>query len=169
MRQLVLLKEAEAKELEIRLQQEQVIQKEKEESKLRELTTYSLLLTNKNEVLNKILEVAETISSNTEMDNRKKIETIIHENIRAENDWNDFVIHFEKVHPRFFEKVREYYPDISQSELRLMAYIRIGISTKQISQMLNVTPESIRTSRYRLKKKLTMEKEANLDDFIHSI
>lgn len=168
-RQEVLLQEAEAKGLKARLEKEQMVQKEKMESKLREITSYSLLLSHKNQVLNQILEASESITSRAELKVKQKISAIVHENVRTDNDWNDFMIHFDKVHPSFFEKTKELYPNISENDLLLVAYIRIGIPTKQIAQMLNVTPESIRTSRYRLKRKMGIDKDANLYDFIRNI
>lgn len=168
-RQQVFLKEAEAKELKARLEKEQSIQKEKMESKLREITSYSLLLSHKNQVLNQILEVSETLSSQNESEVKKEIAHIVQDNIRIDNDWSDFMIHFDKVHPRFFEKAKELYPNVSENDLLLIAYIRIGLPTKQIAQMMNVNPESIRTSRSRLKKKMGIEKDDNLYDIIRNI
>ena len=55
------------------------------------------------------------------------------------------------------------------NELRLCAYFRIGMSIKQIAQILNVSPESIRIHRYRLKKKLMLGEEENIDDFIRNV
>ncbi|MDR0364547.1 MAG: hypothetical protein LBH92_05990 [Bacteroidales bacterium] len=172
MRQYILLKEAEAKELNMQLEKElilQQVQADQLENKKRELSSYSLLLSNKNQILNQISEVNDHLSLANVSDGKRRIEMIIRENLQVDNDWNDFVIHFEEVHPRFFEKVRELYPKVTQDDLRLMAYIRIGIAPKQIAQMLNITYGSIRISRHRLKTKLNLNKEENLDHFIQSI
>jgi len=171
MKQRVLLKEAEAKELFARLEKEQIIQNNQAillESKLREITSYSLLLSNKNQILRQIQDVSERIPA-TEKSIKREIKGIIKENLQVENDWNDFMLHFNNVHPEFFERLQNNCPQITRSEQKLAAYIRLGLSTNQIAQMLNVTSESIRSNRYRLRKKIGLEKDENIDTFIQNL
>jgi len=171
LRQDMLLKEAEAKELSIRLEKEQAIQKVQADQladKLRELTAHSLLLSKKNEALKEIYNIAKSLP-NTEEVIEKEIKKIVEENIQTENSWNDFILHFEKVHPRFFGAIKEVSSEITQTELKLAAYIRLGLSIKQIAQMTNVAPQSVKMSRHRLRKKLTLDSDQNLDAFIQSL
>ncbi len=168
MRQRVKLKEAESNELTLRLEKEQSLKKLQEkqlEDKLREITSYSLQVASKNQALNQIAEVTKEFPDGDKL-MKKKIKGIIKDNQQTDNDWNDFLLHFNNVHPHFFERLHEACPDISQTELRLAAYIRLNLSIKQIAQMLNVTPESVKTSRYRLRKKMDLTKEDNLDSVI---
>ncbi|MDL2257303.1 LuxR C-terminal-related transcriptional regulator [Bacteroidales bacterium OttesenSCG-928-I14] len=170
-KQNILLKEAEAKELSIRLDKEQALQKiqaEQLESKLRELTSYSLLLNKKNEVLREINHVARKLPP-SEKEIMNEIKKIVDDNIQTENDWNDFMLHFEKVHPQFFEKIKKTVPEITPTEMKLVAYIRLGISTKQIAQLTNVAPQSVKMSRHRLRQKIGLNSEDNLDTFILNI
>lgn len=168
MRQQVLLKEAESKELAIRLEREQMLKKLQEnllEDKLREITSYSLQLASKNQALSQVVDILKEFPDADKL-MKKRIKNTIKDNQQTDNDWDDFLLHFNKVHPLFFEKMHGIYPDISQHELRLAAYIRLNLSIKQIAQMLNVTPESIKTSRYRLRKKMGLSKEESLDNVI---
>ncbi len=167
-RQQSLLKDVENHDLGERLEAKQKIeklQKEKIAAKERELSSYSLALSNKNNIL---LQIANTI----DRDDTKaigEIRRVIKNNLNTDNVWQDFVMHFDKVHPEFFIRIKNTGTDLSENDLRLCAYLRISMSTKQIAQMLNVSPESIRMHRYRVKKKLGLAEEQNLDDFIRNI
>nr|NQU91355.1 hypothetical protein [Bacteroidota bacterium] len=57
-------------------------------------------------------------------------------------------------------------PNLTQNELKLCSYLRMNLSTKEIAQMLNISLESVTTKRYRLRKKLQLENEENLVEFI---
>lgn len=58
------------------------------------------------------------------------------------------------------------HPNLTQNELKLCAYLRINLSSKEIAQMLNISPESLITKRYRLRKKLDLDTEDNLVKFL---
>ena len=70
---------------------------------------------------------------------------------------------------QIFLKLKERSADLTEHDLRLCAYIRIGMRAKQIAEMLSVTPDSINTARYRLRKKFALQKGENLDDFIRQV
>lgn len=91
--------------------------------------------------------------------------------MNTEAAWEDFMLHFQKIHPKFFQKLKSYHgaKKLTENELRLCAYFRIDMSAKQIAQILNVSPEAIRIHRYRLKKKLMLGEEENIDDFIRNV
>ena len=173
-RQREMLKEAENKELSERLSKENEIQKlqtGKMEAQIREITSSSLLLSNKNHLMQQILEFAKQSLSNKNKNEAyiQKIIKVVNNNMHTDNDWNNFMLHFDKVHPRFFEKLQSNYSDLTPNDIKLCAYIRIGMSLKQIAQMLNITPDSVKTNRYRLRKRLNLKESDNLDDFIHAI
>jgi DNA-binding CsgD family transcriptional regulator len=56
-----------------------------------------------------------------------------------------------------------------QTDLQLCAYIKLNMATKEISRLMNITPESVNTHRYRLRKKITLKTEQTLDEFIHGL
>ena len=171
-----LLKETETKELEERLlyQKElEALQNERLDLQVREISSYSLQLSNKNHILQQILDTTKqhepTESGNNSKEIIRKIEKIAKNNILTDKEWNDFMLHFEKVHPRFFDKLQKQYPSLTNNDLKLCVYIRIGMSMKQIAQLLNIFPDSVKTNRYRLRKKFNLNDEANLNDFLQSI
>jgi len=83
--------------------------------------------------------------------------------------WESFKMHFENVHPDFFEKLLKKSDSLTQNDLRLCGYIKLNLSTKDIANILNVSDRTIQTSRYRIKKKLNLPSETNLVQFIQSL
>lgn len=172
------LKENENKELAHQLgleKQIQQLQQEKQreviESKTREIASYSLQLSNKNSILKQILDLTNQLSDNPkEVKNiHKKINTIIKNNYNIDNDWANFKMHFDKVHPNYFDKLKTLCSNLTENNLRYCAYFRIGLSTKQIAQIQNISPSSVIIHRSRLKKKFNLSEDANLDDFLREI
>jgi tetratricopeptide (TPR) repeat protein/DNA-binding CsgD family transcriptional regulator len=133
------------------------------ELKIRELTTAAVQLINKNAVLNDLR--SELTSSHTEDINVHEVIRQIDQNLNLDADWQNFSRHFEEVHPDFFVRLRQQFPTLTPNEERLSAYLRINLNTKEISQMLNVTIAAIDKSRNRLRKKLGIGSDVNLNDF----
>lgn len=136
--------------------------------KNRKLASNTLLLTEKNRLLENLsqqlkkLEFQGDIPAKEEKQIQKKIE----EHLNGANEWDYFKLHFENVHPNFFSMLKLNFPALSENDLRLCAYIRIGLEGKQIAQMLSVMPNTIKTSRYRLRKKLNLKKKSSLENFL---
>lgn len=84
----------------------------------------------------------------------------------TETDWNQFRHYFDSVYPGLTAKVMAGFETITAAELRLFQLIKMDIGNKEISSMLAISPDSVKKTRYRLKKKLLLSEEENLDDFI---
>lgn len=169
-RQQKRMKERENEELAARLKQEEEIlklQKKALKSQEREIASSSLLLSSKNNLLHQISKLAHTISS--EQEELKEIKSIIKSNVSTNSDWKNFLLHFEKVHPGFFNKLKSQSDELTKNDLKMSAYMRIGMDSKQIAQILNVSHGSVRMHRYRIKKKLGLGEEDNLDDFLRNV
>lgn len=174
MRQQALLREAEAKELMMNLEKEHAVselQKEKLDAQVREITSYSLLLSSKNNLMQQILDLTEEIPLDEEKTENvvKKVKSIVKNNLHTESEWEDFMLHFDKVHPHFFGKIQECHPNLTRNDIKLCAYIRIGMSIKQIARMLNLMPNSVKANRHHLRQRLGLKNGDNLDDFIQAI
>ena len=76
---------------------------------------------------------------------------------------------FLQLRPGFFAKLKEINPDLTENDLRLCTYISIGMRAKEIAQQLSVTPDSVNTARYRLRKKLNLKPDEKLDDFLRNL
>lgn len=169
------LKELENRRLSEKLQQEKDLsQLQKQEftqtidSSNRKISTTLLFVSNKNLVMNKILQLTNNCNGQKEdfEKYKKEVVTLIRDNLNMEEAWNECKLHFEKVHPLFFSKLKQLSGELTENDLRLCAYIKIGMRTKEIAQILSVSPESIKMSRYRLKKKLHVPANISIDDFL---
>ncbi len=83
----------------------------------------------------------------------EKVRKIIRGNENTDQDWEGFKLHFEEVHPQFFSRLQEAYPALSANDLRLCAYLLIDLNSKEIAQIYNISPESIRKKKQRLREK----------------
>ncbi len=161
-------------------QQRIVIQSEQEITRLRaekleaevlhknqELALATLHLVQKGEILTTLQEELEK-----SLDKKQPAQTL-HEDIRRiirtlqfdtqlDADWEHFAIHFDSVHGDFLKRLREHYPQASPNDLRLCAYLRMNLSTKEIANLLNISVRGVEGSRYRLRKKLGLPGDANL-------
>jgi DNA-binding CsgD family transcriptional regulator len=78
-------------------------------------------------------------------------------------------MHFERVHQDFLANLKKQFPSLSANDLRLCAYLRMNIATKEISKIMGISPASANKARYRLRKKLGLKKEEDLISFIMEI
>lgn len=140
------------------------------ESKNKQLATSTMHLLNKNSFINSMKHNLNTIikrSKNQEV--KKELGKIMHnieKNISEDNDWDDFAIYFDQVHGDFTKRIREDFPKLTPQEMKLSAYLRMNLSTKEIAHLLNISVRGVEIARYRLRKKLKMERSANLQEFI---
>lgn len=149
------------------LQEEQL---EKDlEFKNRQLTTHSLHLVQKNEAMKELKEEIESLKQKDAGDisrDLQKLENKVDYSFNLDKDWKEFKLYFEEVHTGFFDTLKEQYPDLTPNELRLSALAKLNLSIKETSTILGITPDSVKTARYRLRKKLGMETEEKLTDFM---
>lgn len=94
---------------------------------------------------------------------------VIGDSLKNDDEWQRFKLHFDSVHPNFFVKLKKISGKLTENDLRLCAYINIGMRAKQIAEMLSVSPDSINTNRYRLRKKLGLQRGESLDEYIRNI
>lgn len=143
-----------------------------EEQKDRELNTKILELHQKTQILRTIQERLEKIDMQEKAVASKEVTKIVRyidNSLDLENEWQNFKNYFEKVHPSFFTLLQEEYPKLTTEDLRYCAYVKTHMSNKEIANLLNINTESVRTHKYRLKKKLGLPKDIELKDFINQL
>ena len=86
-----------------------------------------------------------------------------------DKDWEVFKSYFSEVHNNFDKKIKSIAHDISEKEIRLASFLRMNLTTKEIASMLNVLPDSVLKSKYRLKKKLGLDKEQDLNEYLNTL
>jgi ligand-binding sensor domain-containing protein/DNA-binding CsgD family transcriptional regulator len=143
------------------------------ESKSKELAAIAMQITNKNEILNQIKIKLEKVHQKMIHEQSKKqvsevIKTIKGDILR-EDDWDKFEVHFDQVHEDFLKRLRINYPALTPKDLRLCAYLRMNLSTKEIAPLLNISVRGVEISRYRLRKKFDIERVENLIDFLMNV
>jgi DNA-binding CsgD family transcriptional regulator len=94
---------------------------------------------------------------------------LIRDEVNKELDWEHFKLHFDSVHSGFFRRIEDEYQTLTQSEKRHLAFIRMRLNNMEIAKLLDVKLESLRSLRYRLKKKLELSSDVNLSEYISSI
>jgi DNA-binding CsgD family transcriptional regulator len=135
-----------------------------------QLTSRAMAIVQKNELLLKIKSELEKIISsvpdNHRQSNYKKVFELIEKNIHSEEDWHEFEIHFDQANQNFFKRLKTQYPDLTSNDLRLCAYLRMNLSSKEIAPLLNISLRGVEIKRYRLRKRLNLDTEENLIDFL---
>ncbi len=141
------------------------------EAKNKELTTTSLQLISKNDILVNVSGITESYFQKKAMNDEyyARVKKVLRENLDQEKDWKQFKKLFEEVHNDFFKNLKQSCPEITENELRLCAYLKINLQNKEIAKLLNVTSDSLKTLRYRIRKKLHLKKEAILEEYIRGI
>ncbi len=142
-----------------------------------ELADSTMNLVRKNEMLQEIDTSMNELSVSVKKEEAKavinmKIKNIRHGiqiNMDDDSNWKKFEENFNLVYDNFMKKLIDNYPDIKMSDRKLCAYLRMGLSSKEMAALLNMSVRSIETARYRLRKKLNMEQGENLTDFIASL
>lgn len=86
--------------------------------------------------------------------------------IKKHDNWELFKTRFIEVHPTFFNKIKTAHPDLSRTELRYFSYLRIDMPSSEIAHALNVSTEAIKKTRYRIRKKIGLERDLSLENYI---
>jgi ligand-binding sensor domain-containing protein/DNA-binding CsgD family transcriptional regulator len=143
------------------------------EHKNTELASTAMHLLQKGEMMTRIKDEMTRIKKNlvTEKtsDDFKKILKTLNEENKINEDWENFAIHFDKVHSDFLTALKNKFPNLTPNELKLSAYLRMNLSSKEIAQLMNISVRGVEISRYRLRKKLQLATETNLFDFLITI
>lgn len=163
----------------------QLVQSELEKSKIKEeelqhsihykskqLSTHALHMMQKNSMLHDMQLDLKTLSKKASTDDKtdfNRINRQINQSLRSQKDWDVFKLYFEDVNKIFYQKLKETNPELTTNDHRLCALIKLNMTSKEMASVLNVAPNSIKSSRYRLKKKLGLDVEADLEEFIRGI
>jgi tetratricopeptide (TPR) repeat protein len=151
------------------------LEKEKLSSELdyknKELTTNVLYLLKKNEFIINISNQLKSLRYSFKPENRKIVDGIIREmeQSASKDIWKEFEVRFQDVHSDFYNKLIKKYPDLSPNELKLCAFLRLNMSTKEISSITFQSYNSIIMARHRLRKKLDISSNENLITFLRQL
>ncbi|MFL5741273.1 MAG: triple tyrosine motif-containing protein [Flavisolibacter sp.] len=135
-----------------------------------ELATSAMHLVQKREMLGKIRDDLNGLLK--KIDNEqislefKKLLKVLVEDDKTDDNWENFAHHFDKVHTDFLVILKNRFTVLTPSDLKLCAYLRMNLSSKEIAQLMNISIRGVEIGRYRLRKKLGLSKETNLFEFL---
>ncbi|QBA64734.1 helix-turn-helix and ligand-binding sensor domain-containing protein [Muriicola soli] len=161
-RELALAKAQNEKEI-IRLKNKQL--KKKFKNKNNELAASTLSIIRKNELLSRVKE--QLLSTEEEqLTSVHQIVKIIDKSITRNDDWEMFMKAFNQADRKFLKKLKKVHPNLTPNDIKLCAYLRLNLSSKEIAPLLNISPRSVEIKRYRLRKKMNLSHDSNLTDYI---
>ncbi|HEY6975223.1 MAG TPA: tetratricopeptide repeat protein [Chitinophagaceae bacterium] len=138
------------------------------EFKTKELTTSALNFIQKNSLMLELKDKIKEIQGKSDHGLSRelnKLQHIVDHSFNLDNDWNEFRLYFEQVHHNFLSNLKKRFPDLTNKELRLCALLRLNLNIKETTTLLGISAESVKVARYRLRKKLGLGGEENLNDF----
>lgn len=142
------------------------------ELKTKELSNYTLHVIRKNQLLDDLHSKLEALVKDEKRDQKKQIKQLsdqISTSLTDDNHWDEFRGIFEQVHQSFFERLQLQCDTLTSNDLRLIALIKMNLTTTDIATLLGISQDSLRVLRYRLRKKLNIAQGDNLSSYIQSI
>ena len=144
--------------------------------KSQDLANSTMNLIRKNEILirikNDIAKVCSEISENTDRSKAvkrlQKIQFDIRENIGHDDDWQKFEKNFDNVYEDYLKRLKSAFPRLTSGDMRLCAYLKMDLSSKDMASMMNMSVRSVEMARYRLRQKMGLSRETNLSEFLQN-
>jgi len=149
------------------LQQEKL--KNEVEIKNRKLSAKALYLSGKNEMIEEILSELAVLPQVSKDDTLVSHIHSLKNHLKADNEWDNFITHFEEVNQGFLDALKSKHPALTINDIRYISYIYMGLSTKEIASMLSISQDSCRKRKERVLAKMNLPKETNLYDYLTSL
>ncbi len=143
------------------------VEKKEREVIQQNLLLSSILLEKKKTIVQKIEHKILDVDPNLRKELRSVL-SYIQETLNLDEDWEDFMVHFQKIHPVFYGKILERYPDLSKKDIKHLAFIKLGMTSSEVAKTMIIKKESLRVLRSRLKKKLQLDPSQDLTTFIQN-
>jgi DNA-binding CsgD family transcriptional regulator len=105
-------------------------------------------------------------------ESKQQVESLIktlEKDMVQDDEWEKFESSFDQVHEDFLKKLRTNYPELSPKDLKLCAYLRMNLSSKEIAPLLNISIRGVEISRYRLRRKVGLDRDVNLTEFMMNL
>ncbi|MVT07391.1 tetratricopeptide repeat protein [Chitinophaga tropicalis] len=146
--------------------------KEELEARSRELTTHTLHIIQKNQLLEELRLRLDEMVKDEKRDQKKQLKQLlqqINHSFNHDQYWVDFRNIFEQVHQTFFDNLKKYCDSLTANDLRLVALLKMNMGSTDIATLLGISQDSLRVVRYRLRKKLNLQQGESLTAFIQSL
>jgi AraC family chitin signaling transcriptional activator len=136
------------------------------DEKSKELAVSNLDLIRKNELLKMIRDDIKKHKNALDMNKFLSLLSGINENISGKDSWDTFMKSFDSFDKDFLKRLHEVHPTLSPSDLKLCAYLRLNLVSKEIAPLLNISERSVEIKRYRLRKKLNLQHDVGLASYL---
>ena len=138
--------------------------------KKRELANASMHLVEREDALSRVREELQTLYKKTGHNHDVKTALqLVSELEKNKSNWDQFASHFNEISNDFLKKLKTKFPQLTNSDLKVCAYLQLNLSTKEIAQLMNISVRGVDISRYRLRKKFQLAREQSLNDFLNSV
>lgn len=138
----------------------------------RELVSFLLQLSQKNEMISKVANQLKTLkkgATDKNINQLLQLLELLEVNVATPPGWSMIESQLEKIHPGFFNRLQSKHPTISVKDKKLCAYLRIGLSSKEISGLQNISPKSVEIARVRMKKKLKLADKTRIVSYLSQL
>lgn len=141
--------------------------------KNKELATTTMYLVQRNNLITKLQKQLDQIASKAKNASVKKeirqVIRILDSEEQLDGDWEQFARHFDQVHIDFLHRLRQQYPNLTSTDEKLCAFLRMNLTSKEIAPLMHISVRGVEIGRYRLRKKLALESGVNLNAFMNKI
>jgi ligand-binding sensor domain-containing protein/DNA-binding CsgD family transcriptional regulator len=120
-------------------------------------------------IKNELLKLKNELKDDTQAADFNKIIRLLNAEEKSDESWEQFSVHFDRVHVDFIKHLKDKFPLITTNELRLSAYLKMNLSTKEIATLMKISPRGVEVGRYRLRKKLNIASNVNLFEFFNAV
>ncbi len=143
--------------------------KENLESQNKELASSAMQMVQIDNQLLQLKKSLDDIYNKSDGTIRKQLRSTIKtldDQIKGDNNWKHFETHFNQIHDNSLERLKEEYPNLNHREIRLCAYLKLNLSSKEIAPLMGISYRGIESLRFRVRKKMGLDTSVNLTDFI---
>ncbi|MDR1682932.1 MAG: hypothetical protein LBS25_06055 [Candidatus Symbiothrix sp.] len=148
--------------------------------KSQELANSTMNVIRKNEILLELNKIIEKIHEDMNKSDTEKLQPNIRkrlkimqqeikQNIERDDNWKKFAENFDLIYENYLKRLKERFPELTKNDLRLCAYLKMGLSSKDMAPLLNVSYRSVEMCRYRIRQKLDLARDVNLMDFLQEL
>lgn len=163
------LTEERMKETELIASYKQQLMRQELEKRNMEISAKSMFLTSRNKLLQDLLKYLDKADGARSIPELRQLSFHISRMLSDNDDEKNFMKNFEAANPDFSQKLLARHPDLLQSDLRFLAYVRMNMTMKEIASILNINPDSCKRRKIRLSKKLELDSSADVYSYILSI
>jgi DNA-binding CsgD family transcriptional regulator len=135
--------------------------------KTKELADTSMQLVERSDALSKVKDELQKLYKNTnENHDIKKTIHLLNDIEKNSASWEKFAVHFDEINNNFLKNLKSHFPKLTNTDLKVCAYLQLNLASKEIAQLMNITVRGVEISRYRLRKKLGLNTEQSISEFL---